>query len=58
MSKRRMMISYYFGIVRKAEARRIMARGMSEADRRIAVALANADIRCARRIATKIANEM
>lgn len=56
MSKRRMMIGYYFGIVRKAEARRILSRGLPERDRKIACALADVEIRCARRIAAKIAN--
>lgn len=55
---RRQMIKHYFGIVHAAENRRIKARGMSQENRRIAVALANADIRCAMRIATKIANGM
>lgn len=56
MSKRREMISYYFGIVRKAEERRILARGLCEKDRRIAVALADVEIRVARRIAVRICN--
>lgn len=56
MSKRREMISYYFGILRAAEARRIASRGMNERDRMVAVALADAEIRCARRIAVRICN--
>jgi hypothetical protein len=54
MSQRRKLIERYFGVIRGAEARRILARGMCEQDRRVMVALADIEEKWARRMAGKI----